>query len=29
LLTARNYRQVMHRRFRQWREVINPGFARQ
>src|ERR1700674_3042938 len=29
LLTARNYRQVMHRRFRQWSEVINPGFASQ
>jgi putative transposase len=27
LLTARNYREVMCRRFRQWSEVINPGFA--
>ena len=29
LLTARNYREVMCRRFRQWSEVINPGFASQ
>ena len=29
LLAARNYREVMRRRFRQWGEVINPGFASQ
>jgi putative transposase len=29
LLTARNYREVMRRRFRQWSEAINPGFASQ
>ena len=29
LLTARNYREVMCRRFRQWSEVINPSFASQ
>jgi putative transposase len=27
LLAARNYREVMCRRFREWSEVINPGFA--
>jgi putative transposase len=27
LLAARNYREVMCRRFRQWSEVINPAFA--
>ena len=29
LLTARNYREVMCRRFRQRIKVINPGFASQ
>src|SRR6202790_1166454 len=29
LLAARNYREIMRRRFRQWGEVINPGFASQ
>jgi len=29
LLATRNYREVMRRRFRQWGEVINPGFASQ
>ena len=29
LLAARNYREVMRRRFRHWSEVINPGFASQ
>jgi transposase len=29
LLAARNYREVMCRRFRQWSEVINPAFASQ
>ncbi len=28
-LTARNYREVMCRRFRQWSEVVNPTFASQ
>jgi putative transposase len=29
LLGARNYREVMRRRFRQWGDVINPGFVSQ
>ena len=29
LLAARNYREVMRRRFRQWGEVVNPSFASQ
>jgi len=29
LLAARNYREVMRRRFAQWSEVIHPGFASQ
>ena len=29
LLAARNYREVMRRRFAQWGEVIHPGFANQ
>jgi putative transposase len=29
LLSARNYREVMRRRFAQWSEVIHPGFAGQ
>jgi putative transposase len=29
LLAARNYREVMRRRFAQWSEVIQPAFAGQ
>jgi putative transposase len=29
LLAARNYREVMRRRFAQWSEVIHPSFANQ
>jgi putative transposase len=27
LLAARNYREVMYRRFRQWSEGVDPRFA--
>jgi len=29
LLAARDYREVMRRRFTEWREVIRPSFANQ
>ena len=29
LLAAKNYREVMRRRFAQWAEVVHPGFAGQ